>query len=347
MGGSVEIVDPGGEPGWDQAVAGSSAELFISRPWLEIIGEVFDLKIQAVVERDGSGAIVGLLPFCAVDDPRGPRVSILPFSDFAVPVLPSPDRWSALVAPVLDLGVPVRLAGTAGSPAADDGRFAADTSAVRHSVSLDGSIEELTSRFSSHHRRLVRKADRAGIEFRCAESPAELRSFYELHLGVRRDRYRMLAQPYPLFERLWERFVEREQGALVVGFDGATMVGGCLLLQAGDTLYYKYAASHPDHRSVGASHGAVVAAMAVGIDRGLARLDLGRSDLDQVGLVDFKRRFGAEASGLTRYTSITPGPAEPPAIDGLLADLTDLLTRPDVPLGVTEQAGNTLYRLFA
>lgn len=347
MAGSVEVIDPLIDPAWDVAVAGSSAELFIGRPWLATIGEVFDLTIQAVVERDDHGAIDGLLPFCLVDDPRGRRVSILPFSDFTVPVLASPDRWSALIDPILDLGVPVRLAGAADGPAAGDDRFVGETSAIRQSVALDAPIEELTDRFASHHRRLVRKAERAGIEFRCAESPADLRAFYELHLGVRRDRYRMLAQPYRLFEQLWERFVERDRGALVVGIDGDTMAGGCLLLQAGDTFYYKYAASHPGYRSVGASHGAVAAAMAVGIDRGLTRLDLGRSDIEQRGLVDFKRRFGAEGTGLTRFTSVGPDPSEPPALDELLTDLTRLLTEPDVPLGVTEQAGNTLYRLFA
>lgn len=347
MVGAVQVIDPLADPRWDDAVAGSPAELFITRSWLATIGEVFGLTIQAVVERDAAGSIVALVPFCAIDDQRGQRVSILPFSDFTVPVLPSTDRWSALIDPILDLGFPVRLAGAADAPAANDDRFIGQTTAVRQSVALDAPIEELTQRFAPHHRRLVRKAERAGIEFRCAESAAELRAFYELHLGVRRDRYRMLAQPYRLFEQLWQRFVERDLGALIVGVDGDTVAGGCLLLQAGDTLYYKYAASHPGYRSVGASHGAVAAAMALGIERGLTHLDLGRSDLEQDGLVDFKRRFGAEATELTRFTSVGADQAEPAALDGLLSELTRLFTEPDVPLGVTEQAGNTLYRLFA
>jgi len=345
--GSPKVIDPLGEPRWDDAIAGSSAELFVSRAWLGTIAEVFDLEIQAVVERDEQGAIIALLPFCAIDDPRGQRVSILPFSDFTVPVLPTPDRWLALIDPILDLGLPVRLAGTADAPAATDGRFTAETSAVRQSVAIDAPVEELIGRFAPHHRRLVRKAERAGIEFRVAESVADLRAFYELHLAVRRDRYRMLAQPYLLFERLWERFVERDRGALVVGVDGDNVVGGCLLLQAGDTFYYKYAASHPGYRSVGVSHGAVVAAMAAGIERDLTRLDLGRSDIAQRGLVDFKRRFGAEATELTRFTSVGPNAEQPAPLDQILTEMTHLLTEPDVPLGVTEQAGNTLYRLFA
>lgn len=344
--GPVEVVDPRGEPGWDAAVAGSSTELFLSRPWLETIGDVFDLKVQASVQRDATGAIVGLLPFCPVDDARGPRVSIVPFSDYVMPVLSSAAQWSALVAPVLDLGVTVGLAGTADSPARSDPRFATETVAVRQSIPLDGSPTDLVARCSPHHRRLVRKAERAGLRFRLATSTDELRTFYELHLGVRRDRYRMLAQPYRLFEQLWERFVVAGNGALVVGMDGDTMAAGCLLLQAGDTFYYKYAASHPAYRSVGASHGTVAAAMAVGVERRLSSLDLGRTDLDQPGLVDFKRRFAANSEGLCRSTSAEPD-TEPPAIDATLAELTELLTAPDVPRRVTERAGTTLYRLFA
>lgn len=346
MAGTLEVVDPRSEQAWDAAVAGSPAELFISRTWLDVIGSVFDLKVEAVVERDDAGAIVGLIPFCAIDDSRGSRVSILPFSDFAIPVVSSPAQWSTLIAPILDLGAPVRLSGLADAPARTDDRFVGQVNAVRQTVPLDGSVEELLARCSSHHRRLVRKTERAGLRFRCATSTDELRAFYELHLGVRRDRYRMLAQPYHLFEQLWERFVEQGNGALVIGLDGSTVAAGSLLLQAGDTLYYKYAASHPDYRSVGASHGAVAGAMALGVELGLARLDLGRSDLDQPGLVDFKRRFGATAELLCRYTSIEPE-IEPPAIDAVLTELTHLLTAPDVPVDVTERAGNALYKLFA
>ncbi len=332
---------------WDRMIAGSDGQLFLSSRWINVLSDVFDLTIQAVVDRDDGGQIVGALPYCCLDDVRGSRLSILPFSDFMVPVLGAGTSWDRLIDPILRTGRPIVFQTTAGSPAAEDERFISDGESVRHIVALDGDIGELMARFSQHHRRLVRKADRNGLHFRSARSTDELRAFYELHLGVRKHKYGMLAQPYRLFEALWERFICQDLGRLILGFDGSTVVGGCLLLHAGNTLYYKYAASHPDYRSMGVSHGAVVAAMEHGLSVGLDQLDLGRSDLDQPGLLDFKRRFGATTAGLQRFRSKDQLFQEASEMDGMLTDLTRLLTEPTVPDRITEQAGDRLYRLFA
>lgn len=340
-------IDVGSTNEWDQAIAGSDGELFLSRRWINVISEVFDLNIEAIIERGDDGKIIGALPFCCIDDVRGSRLAILPFSDFVSPLLCDGAQWETLIDPILQIGRPLVFQTTAGSPAADDERFVLDGESVRHSVPLDADLEELMARFSQHHRRLVRKSAKNGLVFRQAESISDLRAFYELHLGVRKHKYGMLAQPYHLFEALWERFLSEDLGGLVLGFDGSAVVGGCLLLEAGDTLYYKYAASHPDYRSLGVSHGAVVAAMKVGLEKGLAELDLGRSDLDQPGLVDFKRRFGANATGLQRFRSKDQLFREVSEMDRLLTDITQLMTQPSVPDHITEQAGNRLYRLFA
>lgn len=340
-------IDVGTAKEWDEIVAGSDGELFLSRRWINVLNEVFDLNIEAVVERDAAGRIVGALPYCCIDDVRGSRLAILPFSDFVSPVLAEGATWDGLVDPILQIGRPLVFQTTVGSPATDDERFVLDGESVRHSVALDGDLDELMSRFSQHHRRLVRKATKNRLVFRQAETIDELRAFYELHLGVRKHKYGMLAQPYRLFEALWERFLTQDLGGLVLGFDGSAVVGGCLLLEAGDTLYYKYAASHPDYRSMGVSHGAAVAAMTVGLEKGLAQLDLGRSDLDQPGLVDFKRRFGATATGLQRFRSKDQLFREVSEMDRLLTDITRLMTQPTVPDHITEEAGDRLYRLFA
>ena len=343
----VELVTVEKTVGWDEATAGADAELFLSRRWLRTVGNSFDLTFEAAVQRDESGRIVGALPFSRIDDIRGPRVVILPFSDYVIPVIGSQSSWSELIEPILALGDPVSITTTAESHVMNDEQFFDDGAAIRQVVLLDKDPDELMRGFASHHRRLVRRAHRAGITFRNAESIAEVREFYELHLGVRRHKYRLLAQPFGLFETLWEQFLAPGHGALILGFDGETVAGGCLLLEAGDTMYYKYAASHPDHRSVGVSHAAVMQAIRFACQRGFRQLDLGRSDLDQPGLVDFKKRFGAAASDLRRFRSKDRLYREPPEIDDVLAKMTAILTDPSVPDPVTEQAGEALYGYFA
>ena len=76
--------------------------------------------------------------------------------------------------------------------------------------------------------------------------------------------------------------------------------------------------------------------------------DLGRSDVDQPGLVDFKRQF---ASTEVELTTPPPRPADWDDTAGaetgqVLGRLTRLLTEPDVPNPVTAAAGAELYRYF-
>ena len=180
-----------------------------------------------------------------------------------------------------------------------------------------------------------------------ARSREELRAFFDLHLTVRKLRHRLLCQPYRLFEAIWDQFVLEDAGALVLGYAGNEVVGGCLLLEDQDTLYYKFAASHPLFRSLGVSHGAVLAAIDHGLQRGCTTLDLGRSDLDQPGLIDFKRRFGAQSSDLHRYVAASFDSDEKPEVRETLTELTALFVTREVPDALTERAGELLYRYFA
>lgn len=164
--------------------------------------------------------------------------------------------------------------------------------------------------------------------------------------GVRKYRHELLTQPFRFFEAIWNRFIEVDSGGLVVGYVGDQMVTGCVLLEHNHTLYYKFAASHPDFRASGVSHGAVRAAMEHGLQRGCHTLDLGRSDSTQPGLIDFKRRFGAQSSQLRRYVATPSDWLPQPLASATLSELTRLFVLPTVADEVTERAGDLLYRHF-
>ncbi|MEE9413818.1 MAG: GNAT family N-acetyltransferase [Acidimicrobiales bacterium] len=344
----AELIDLLGEPAWDSALSGLDGELFQSRRWLGALNSAFGLEFEASIERNGAGAIVGGVPFCRIDDIRGSRIATLPFSDFVIPMVEDESQWQKLVEPMLDYGLPVSVQTAADSIVALDPRFEPAGSTVRHSIALDDDIDSLVARFSQLPRRFLRKADKAGLRFEMATGRDDLRAFYDLHLGVRKYKHKLLCQPYSLFEAIWENFIADGCGGVMLGFDGDQAVGGCLVLEAGDTLYYKFSASHPDYRQLGVSHAAVVESMKYGLARGLSHLDLGRSDIDQPGLIDFKRRFGATATELGRFVW-APEHYCPRADESgaLLGRLTELFVDSQVPDEMTERAGDLLYRYFA
>ncbi len=85
-----------------------------------------------------------------------------------------------------------------------------------------------------------------------------------------------------------------------------------------------------------------------GLSRGLQRFDFGLSDLDQEGLLRYKRKYATEEKTvhfLEQLPAGAPGDREA-EIRALLPRLTTLLTRPDVPDTATEEGGEVLYRYF-
>jgi CelD/BcsL family acetyltransferase involved in cellulose biosynthesis len=79
-------------------------------------------------------------------------------------------------------------------------------------------------------------------------------------------------------------------------------------------------------------------------ERGLRLLDWGLSDLDQPGLVAYKRKW---ASVEHRIVTLQSGVRERNVeADDLLAQLTQLFVHDTVPDTVTESAGALLYRYF-
>ncbi len=343
----AEIVDPLLEPSWDALVAGRPGALFQSRDWMRVLAQTYDFDFWASVERNSSGALTSGLPFCRINDICGERIVTLPFSDFVVPAIAGDAEWRSLVQPLIDAGVQVKVQTSPDSDAVHDDRFSVAKTCRHHSIKLDAEIDELVRRFRQQPRRNIRASEAAGITFRAVEDPAHLRAFFDLHLGVRKNRHQLLAQPFALFENLWKSFVEQDAGALILGFDGDVVAGGCLLLEFDGVLYYKFAASHPQYRSSGVSHAAVHASMIHGLERGCSALDLGRSDVDQPGLVDFKRRFGAEVSDLHTLTLKNSTPDHGGEAVWVVSELTRLFVKQSVPDELTEQAGDLLYRLFA
>jgi lipid II:glycine glycyltransferase (peptidoglycan interpeptide bridge formation enzyme) len=85
-------------------------------------------------------------------------------------------------------------------------------------------------------------------------------------------------------------------------------VAGIVLLRHRDTLVYKYGASDARFHNLGSMPFLFWHAIREAKAAGVRRLDLGRSDSDNAGLITFKDRLGAERSTLTyvRY----PAPAD-------------------------------------
>ncbi|MBP2366352.1 GNAT family N-acetyltransferase [Pseudonocardia parietis] len=343
----VEQVDPRTDPGWQELAA--HGDLFTAPPWLSAVCDHYGFAPEARLARDRHGAPAAGLAWVDVDDVRGRRRLGLPFSDRGDPVIrPGPDAddaWAAVSAGVCGgSGPPFTLRCLDTSIAARDERFAVVGEAAWHVTPL-APPEDLHRLLRPQVRRNLATAQRNGLRVVLRDDLSAVAEYHRLHLRLRKTKYRLLAQPLEFFEQVWKAFAPH--GGIRVGLVdiGGPPIAGAIYLVWQDTVYYKFGASASEHLPLRPNEALHWACLRWAADQGLSAMDWGLSDLDQPGLVRFKRGWATREQHIR---TLRPHGTVPPhgPVDGLLGDLTRLLTGPEVPDCVTDQAGALLYRYF-
>lgn len=342
---NIVVADPRTDPRWRQLTSGPGGNLFVSPPWIEAISGTYGFEALCRMVIGAGGPTAGLA-WIPISDIRGDRSSSLPFCDRADPPVDDVRRWTALREGVVGPTAPftLRCFDTA-IPAADPSLHRVG-SAAWHGTVLDADIDEIHRRLSKHARRNIAIAQRDGVRVEAGTELDAVRSFHQLHMRLRKRKYRLLAQPIELFERIWRAFSGDQAVVTLLAHAENELIAGGLFLVWGDTLYYKFGASRPEYLNLRPNEAIFWAGIRWGVAHRLRLLDWGCSDLDQPGLVAYKRKWATEertivtlrAGGEQARTSSEAG--------GVLSELTRLLTDESVPDSITARAGNLLYRYF-
>ena len=337
--GSPETQRHRATPG-DSATSRAGETLFHGEPWRQAVEKSFDLEIQEFVPTCEPG---GLAYYSVLSDLRGERIVSTPFSDFCDPLL-GPDGWAEFTEHLRGYGLPITLRPFRNTAATNDDSFELRRELLWHGIDISQGFDPLWDGLKTKLRTKIRKADKEGITFRASSTLADLQTFHTMHVELRKAKYQLLAQPFDFFANLHDAF--GDDMIVVLAEENGDAIAGMVFFAWNDVWYYKFGASRPrKYRPNGAN---LMEAARIGADRGLQLIDLGRSDIDQPGLVDFKRGFATEEVVLTTLHWRPEGFSNPAgdAAGATLGQLTDLLTGPDVPIEVTAQGGNLLYKFF-
>lgn len=342
-------LDPRTDPLWRRLVERNTSSVFHSPSWIQVLTDTYGWNAGAYVMLDDNGDPCAGIPFCRISDILGDRIVALPFSDYCDPLVEGTRDWEALIEQILPEHCPINLRCLHNDVPFLDERFTMAKQAKWHRLDLRPDLDSLWRAMHESTRRAIRKSQREGLTVRKAESDQELRFFFEMHLKVRKYKYGLLAQPYSFFQNIWKHFVEKQRGFLLFALHEDKIVAGDFFLEWKDTLYYKFNASLPDNLSHRPNDMLIWEAIQYGKKEGYTYLDFGLSDIDQEGLVRYKRKFATEEkiiSFLRHEPNGGPTPGEK-EMRALLARLTHRFTDQLVPDPVTEKAGEALYRLFS
>jgi CelD/BcsL family acetyltransferase involved in cellulose biosynthesis len=329
-------------------MASTRGSLFGAPPWIASIADTYGFAVSADVLVAEDGAPTAGFVHAELQDLRGARIVSLPFCDRLDPAVDTDDQWRQLIEPTLALALPVELRVLEADPPRHDPRFERVAELAWHATLLDRSEADILATLHSMARRNIRAARRNGVEVRFGTAIEDVRTFHELHRLTRKHKYGLLAQPLAFFERIWERFAPL--GRLVVGLASheGDVIAGNLCLLWNDVIYYKFGASVPEDLALKPNDLLAWESLRLGRERGCKRFDWGVSDLDQPGLVFYKQKYATEERRVLVLRH-TPADFDDPVgseVGRVLGELTQLLTRDDVPDEVTQRAGEILYQYF-
>jgi len=286
---------------------------------------------------------VGGIPVARLQYGDGARLVALPFSDFCNPIDTDGSTWPVLAELLVTQGLPVEIRCLDDAKPIGDDRFTRVFADLWHAIDLDPEEGRAWESLGGPARRAIRKARGAGIEIRVGTDRRSLRAFYDLHLGVRKHKYRLLPQPFTFFQSLQENFGDR---LVVLGaWRDDDLIAGVLYLAWGETLYYKFNASSQSELGARPNDLLMWEGMRYAVSCGLKVVDLGRTDADHESLARYKAKYATREGRITvvrrgRFRRDTN-------LGSVLEPLTELFTRRDVPDEVTEAAAAAMYRHFA
>jgi hypothetical protein len=345
---NTTTVDPVIDPRWKQLVTRRDTTLFHSPRWLGVVADTYDFPLRATVVLDETGRPTAGMPVVTVRDFMDQRAVSLPFSDFCDPLVRDDDEWRAVTDGLFDEQQRIDLRCLHNDVPLRDERFKVVDRALWHAIDVRRDEDVIWSDLPSSARRALRRARSASVEIRAAQDEADLRAFYDLHVGVRKYKYHLLAQPYAFMRHIWRAFVEADQGVLLLATIDERVVAGVMFLEWQDVLYYKFNASDAAHLDARPNDLLLWEGMRYARTRGLTSVDFGLTDGEQEGLARYKRKYASEEKTVTLLRHQPPG--HPTDADrmarAMLRDVTRLLTDASVPDAVSADAGTALYRYF-
>ena len=302
------IENPERDLGWAELLdRHPRASVFHSPEWLSALRQTYGYEPLAVTTSSSSTLANGMV-FCRVKGWGAPRLVSLPFSDHADPLVNSADELSEMLTCV---AAEARMRGWGAievRPRATDDDVASALKGAglepgdayyTHRVDLRPAAQDIFRRMHpSNTQRAIRRAEREGLSYARGRSDDLLESFYQL-LRMTRRRHGLPPQPLAWFRNLV--MCLGDSLTIHVASKDGRPVASLVTSSFKNTIVYKYGASDAAHHSLGGMPFLFWRVIQEATRAGAIELDLGRSDVDQPGLVAFKEHLGGTRSTLTYY----------------------------------------------
>jgi hypothetical protein len=309
---SVFSLDPLQDSRWPSFLQRSpTSSAFHSLGWLHALHRTYGYTPIVYTTTPPGEQLANGIVFCVVTSYlTGRRIVSLPFSDHCEPLVSSDEERSVLFEFVVEESkrrhwkyAEVRPRATSLPTSAGFGK---GQGYWLHTVDLRNDIDHL---FAGFHRdsiqRRIRRAEREGLTYEVGISTSLLENFYKLMLMTRR-RHKLPPQP-----RVWFKNLAQCMGdgfKIHLASRRGEPVACIATLHCHNTVIYKYGCSNAKFNNLGGTPFLFWKAIKGAKENGADEFDLGRSDLNNSGLIAFKDHWASTRKELTYWRNPVPSP---------------------------------------
>lgn len=307
---SVSLIDPSQDPRWDDFVRSHPYGLICHLSgWKEVLERAFShIKGRFLVLLDpADGEIRAGLPVYLVSSLlTGIRLVSIPFATLCDPLASSRTDMELL------LGAASKLAADVKAPRIEIRTLASahlmGNSGYRkvdfykhHFLTLDEPAERLLKRFHYKSvRSTLNRCQRNGLELTTDCSYEALQRFFNFHVSVRK-RLGLPPQPFRLFENLWREFAPEGMLRILWASHRGEPIASIIVFRFKDRVSWEYVGERQEFRYQNPTHFLVWEAIKQACAEGYKIFDFGRTSTSNLGLMDFKRRWGTTVTDLPQY----------------------------------------------
>jgi len=325
---------------------GLHKNLFSSQDWLEVLQKTYGLKLFVKYIKHG-GKINSYIIYSVVTNFLEWKICICSYCDYFDCHVESLEDWRLFFKSLQKdyPGYRIAVRNLDDEIIRKSPDFEVLSTERFHMLDVREPLEVIWKRTDDSFRSAVKQGQKKGVVAKRCEKK-ELKKFFELHFSLRKNKYRLFAQPYKFFDMIWQQYIDKDQGALIgVYSPDGKFIGANMYLICGNKLYYKFNTSSRDSLKFRPNNVLFWEGIKFAKERNLEYIDLGSSGCHQSGLILFKNHTGAVMSDITHLGYAPEGYKF--SEKKILKFMTKVCTLPWMPDIITKLLSNIIYHYLA
>ncbi len=316
----LQILNPITYPGWDELVLASGTySFFHSAAWAKVLAESYGytpLYFTIIENRK----LQALLPIMEIDSfLTGKRGVSLPFTDFCEPIISDGIPFNTIWGSVIEYGKKrgwkyFELRGgqkflissnlqppTLGSlPPPSNLQPIPSCTYFVHTLDLTQGEDVIFKNLRDSTRRNIKKAQSQGVRIEFSTTKEGMEAFCRLN-ALTRKRHGLPAQPSKFFKYFYEEIILNNKGMIALALYREKPIACNIFCFLGKHAVYKYGASDLRFQNLRANNFLMWESIKWLIKKGFESLNLGRTEINNQGLRQFKSGWGTEEMFFTYF----------------------------------------------